>query len=72
MTSTTSVLKEAVHRFYNDFKQKETQKTPYELLEELNLVGCINGGKNLSRDYKKELSQSLTKKHNKSKKKPLC
>lgn len=61
--STTRILTEAIGSFYNDIKQEERQKTPFELLEELNLIGCFEGEKTLSKNYKKILSQSLAKKH---------
>lgn len=66
-SSTTKVLTEAIHQLYKSFKDKEAQKSPFEMLEELNLIGCIEGNKNLSREYKKELYQSLSKKHGMSK-----
>lgn len=34
----------------------------FELLEELNLIGCFEGEKTLSQNYKNELSKSLGKK----------
>lgn len=65
--STTHVLTEAVHNLYNSVKQQEAKKSPFELLEELNLIGCFEGENTLSQNYKNELSKSLSKKH-KSKK----
>lgn len=62
-SSTTRVLTEAVHLLYSSVKDKKVQKSPFELLEELNLIGCCEGEKNLSRDYKKELNQTFAKKH---------
>lgn len=62
-SSTTNVLKTAVHRLYDSFKENEAQKSPFELLEELNLIGCCESEEKLSSDYKKELYQSITKKH---------
>ena len=71
VNSTTQVLKEAIHSLYEDVKQKESQKSPFELLEELHLIGCFEGEKKLSQNYKKKFSQSLEKKYKatKSKKK---
>lgn len=66
--STTGILKEAVHNLYNSFKKKEIRKSPFELLDELNLIGCIQGKKDLSVNYKKEITKSLVKKHQKRKK----
>ena len=62
-TNTTHILKEAVRHLYNDVKEQEAQKSPFELLEELNLIGCFEGEEDLSINYKNVLSQSLTKKH---------
>lgn len=69
--NTTNVLKEAVANLYKSVKQREEQKSPFKLLEELHLIGCFEGEENLSITYKKELSDSLSKKHQsiKSKKK---
>lgn len=61
--STTQILMKAVDTLYNTVKEKETQKSPYELLEELNLLGCFEGEANLSQAYKSVLSESLKKKH---------
>jgi hypothetical protein len=49
----------------------KAQKSPFELLEKLHLIGCFEGEKTLSQNYKKLQSKSLEKKHQatKSKKK---
>lgn len=59
----TQVLTEAVHHLYEDIKEKEAHKTPLELLEELQLIGCLEVEGSLSINYKKQLSDSLHKKH---------
>jgi len=59
----TQVLTEAIHHLYYDSKAKAVRKTPFELLEELQLIGCLEDEKSLSTDYKAELSASLYKKH---------
>lgn len=61
--TTTEVITEAIHFLYNDMIQKEKKKSPFELLEELGLIGCMDDKPNLSSDYKKNLSTSLEKKH---------
>lgn len=75
--STTQVLKTAVSSLYGAIKQQELQKSPFALLEELQLIGCFEGEQELSQIYKSDISDSLHKKHrssppkllNKSKKK---
>lgn len=69
--STTQVITEAVTNLYTYVKEKKSQKTPFELLEELHLIGCFEGEKGLSQTYKEEISNSLSKKYrpNKLKKK---
>lgn len=68
-SNTTSILKEAIRHYYNEIKSKESQKSPFDLLEELNLIGCLEAEENLSLDYKTVLSKSLSKKHSLSKSK---
>lgn len=61
--NTTQVLSEAVQHLYNSIKQQKAKRSPFELLEELNLIGCFEGEKSLSQNYKKELSKSLNSKN---------
>ena len=65
--STTTILTEAVHNLFNVVKEREKKQTPFEILEELNLIGCFEGEESLSQIYKDEISKSLNKKY-KSKK----
>lgn len=60
--STTQVLTQAVNNLYDVIKEKEVKKNPFEILEELNLIGCFEGEKTLSENYKEELSDSLKSK----------
>lgn len=64
---TTQVLLRAISSLYGAVKEKEAQKTPFELLEELELIGCLEGEKDLSQNYKKVLSESLQAKHSSKK-----
>lgn len=43
-------------------KQQESNQSPFELLEDLNLIGCFEGEKSLSQNYKNELSKALNRK----------
>ncbi len=65
--STTQVLRNALNCLYQDVKQKEVKKTPFELLEELHLIGSFEGEKELSIDYKKKISKYVEQKHRSSK-----
>lgn len=69
--TTTNIVTEAVKCLYDSVKHQESQKSPFEMLEELDLIGCFDGEPTLSTDYKKALSDSLEQKYHslKSKKK---
>lgn len=56
-------LVEAIHRLYTFFKRKKTKPTPFELLEELNLIGFLKGEPDLSVSYKDYLTDLLLEKH---------
>lgn len=60
--NTTEILEKAISTLYNFEKEREAQKSPFELLDEQNLIGCFEGEKTLSTSYKKELTKSLKRK----------
>lgn len=64
--STTQVLTTAVSSLYDAIKQQESQKSPFTLLDELQLIGCFEGEKQLSQSYKRQISDTLDKKHRSS------
>ena len=61
MKKTDKAQIEDKKNFQVENKSPKKKKTPFELLEEYNLIGCFEGEENLSRDYKKLLTQSLSK-----------
>jgi hypothetical protein len=61
-TSNFHMIK-AVSNLYISVQQEETQKSPFELLEEFQLIGCFEGEEDLSQTYKKKLSTSLEEKY---------
>ncbi len=67
--STTQILTEAISTLYSSVKQKEIQKSPFDLLEEFQMIGCLEGEEDLSQTYKEKLFTSLQKKHRPTKSK---
>jgi len=67
--NTTQVVTEAVHLYYTMVKEEEAKKSPFTLLEELDLIGSFEGEKGLSQNYKNQLTDSLHKKHRSLKRK---
>ncbi len=63
--NTTTILIKAIHNLFNEIRQQKTKLSPFEILEELNLIGCFEGEKLLSQNYKDKFSRSLNKKINK-------
>lgn len=59
----TQVLTEAIHHLYSAAKAKEACKNPFEVLEELQLIGRLEGKEHLFTNYKEALTASLHQKH---------
>lgn len=63
LTSTTSILKFAIHNLYKSIKEEKSKKSSLEMFEEKGLFGCFKGPTNLSTNYKNVLSEVIEKKH---------
>lgn len=59
--SVSEIVKEAIKHFY--FKSTAKGLKPLEIYKELGFIGSISEDRNFSTDYKKHLSESLSKKH---------
>lgn len=64
MKETTKVVSYALDFLFSETKNKKKQKTPFELMDEYDLIGSIDSPSNLSEDYKDIILKSLNKKHN--------
>ena len=58
--STSQIVKESIQLYYELNNQQAA--TPQEIFARVGFIGCADGPRNLSRDYKKELVASLGKK----------
>jgi len=69
----TDLLVYAISLLYKSVQKQKEESSPFDLLEDLGLIGCFEGDPHLSKNYKSEISDILTEKHGKnSLKKTLC
>ncbi len=67
LSHVSSVITFAIHKLAQETSNTNTI-SPFDMIEEMGLIGSIEEAPNLSRDYKKQLSSSLRSKHFKKKK----
>ena len=63
MKETTQVISFALHHLFTERKKTRENKSPFEAMEELGLIGSFSGAPDLSENYKEVLINSLKKKH---------
>ena len=60
----TEVITLSIHRMALEQKKAKSKQTPFEAMEELGLIGCIeDSDPSLSQNYKSILLESLKAKH---------
>lgn len=60
----TDIITLSIHRLALEHRQEKAKQSPFEALEELGLIGCIdNADASLSQNYKSVLSKGLKAKH---------
>lgn len=63
MHETTQVVSFALHQLFKERKRNRAKKTPFEMMEELGLLGAVQGPSKLSETYKEKLKSSLQSKY---------
>ena len=60
----TEIITLSIHRLALEHQQNQNKQSPFEVLEELGLIGCIkNADVSLSQNYKAILSKNFKAKH---------
>lgn len=60
----TPIITLSIHRLALEHQQQKSKQTPFEAMEELGLIGCIDSADPaLSQNYKSVLSKNLKAKH---------
>lgn len=60
----TEIITLSIHALAQEYRQQKSKQTPFEALEELGLLGCIeNADPSLSENYKSVFSKNLKAKH---------
>ncbi|MEI6805188.1 MAG: hypothetical protein WCK49_01610 [Myxococcaceae bacterium] len=64
LTKTTEVISFALHKLFAEQKKVHAQKSPFELMEQAGLIGCIDDNSlSSSRDFiKKTMAESIENK----------
>lgn len=60
---TTQVVSFALSHLFRERVEKRALKSPFERIEELELMGALKGPPDLSENYKSVITKSLSKKH---------
>lgn len=61
--SKTAIFEMVIKKLYAEEQKKKAQLSPFDIFEELDLIGCLESDPNLSENYKSEITDSLIKKH---------
>ena len=59
----TDVIVKAVEVLYVDVQKQKEKPSPFDVFEDLGLIGCFEGDSDLSENYKSEIQGYLDKKH---------
>ena len=60
----SQAIKDAIHAFYQFLKQEEqAQLSPAEIFKKSGFIGSFKGKKDLSTNYKEEVTKSIKAKH---------
>lgn len=60
---TTAIIEFALHHIVTEYKNKSKQKSPFEALQGMNLIGSIDADPDLSENYKNVVQKGVGKKH---------